>query len=65
MDGGKGVKPHVDVHKKLKLESTDVILSSAHAKKFQGIFFYQNFVFGRSIKVEIFRRYKLVIIINY
>ena len=27
------VQPHVDVHKKLKLESTDVILSSSHAKK--------------------------------
>ena len=33
MDGGEGVQPHVDVHKKLKLESTDVILSSSHAKK--------------------------------
>ena len=29
-----GVKPHVDVQtEKLKLESTDVILSSSHAKK--------------------------------
>ena len=33
VDGGIGVKPHVDVHKKLKLESTDVILSSSLAKK--------------------------------
>jgi len=30
----EGVKPHVDVHtEKLKLESTNVILSSSHAKK--------------------------------
>jgi len=34
VDGGTGVKPHVGVHRKLKLESTDVvILSSSHAKK--------------------------------
>src|SRR6218665_1026270 len=33
-------------YRKLKLESTDVILSSSHAKKFVS-FFYQNFVFGR------------------
>ena len=46
-----------------KLESTDVILSSSHAKKLAS-FFYQNFVF-HGIKVEIFRRYKFVIkIIN-
>src|SRR6218665_1218539 len=32
-------------HRKLKLESTDIILSSSHAKKL-GVFFYQNFVFG-------------------
>jgi len=30
---GGGVQPHVDVHRKLKLESTYVILSSSHAKK--------------------------------
>ena len=31
---GWGIQSHVDVHiKKLKLESTDVILSSSHAKK--------------------------------
>ena len=30
---GEGVQPHVDVHRKLKLESTGVILSSSHAKK--------------------------------
>ena len=33
-----GVKPHVDVHTKLKLESTDVILSFFSCKEF-GIFF--------------------------
>jgi len=32
--GKIGTKPHVDVHKKkIELESTDVILSSSHAKK--------------------------------
>ena len=31
-------------HKKLKLESTDVILSSSHAKKL--VYFYQSFVLG-------------------
>src|SRR6218665_445175 len=42
-----GVKPHVDVQtEKLKLESTDVILSSSHAKKL-AYFFYRNFVFGQ------------------
>ena len=31
---GEGFKPHVGCpHRKLKLESTDVILSSSHAKK--------------------------------
>ena len=43
-----------------KLESTDVILSSSHAKKL-ATFFYQNFVFGQK-KVEIFLRYKLLIV---
>src|SRR6218665_2577112 len=33
-------------HRKLKLESTDVILSSSHAKKLAS-FFNQNFVFGQ------------------
>ena len=32
-------------HRKLKLESTDVILSSSHAKKLAS--FYQNFIFGQ------------------
>src|SRR6218665_3573884 len=45
-------------HRKLKLESTDVILSSSHAKKLAS--FYQNFVIGQK-KVEFFLRYKLVI----
>src|SRR6218665_1662490 len=57
--GGEGVRlrwTHVDrggsqapcgrPHRKLKLESTDVILSSSHAKKL--VYFYQNFVFGRN-----------------
>src|SRR6218665_3347836 len=39
-------------HKKLKLEFTDVILSSSHAEKLAS-FFNQNFVFG----VEIVCRY--------
>ena len=33
VDGGGEGPAHVDVHRKLKLESTDVILSSSHAKK--------------------------------
>jgi len=32
-------------HRNLKLESTDVILSSSHARKLAPL--YQNFVFGR------------------
>jgi len=37
--GARGVKPHVDVHthRKLKIEFTDVILSS-HAKKLVSFF---------------------------
>src|SRR6218665_2872927 len=50
-------------HRKLKLESTDVILFSSHAKKLAS-FFYQNFVFGQN-KSRIFWRYKLVIQITY
>src|SRR6218665_4010388 len=46
-------------HRQLKFESTDVILSSSHAKKLAS-FFNQNFVFGQK-KVEIFLRYKLLI----
>jgi len=53
-----GAAPCGRPHRKLKLESTDVILSS-YAKKLAS-FFYQNFVF-RQKKVEIFLRYKLVI----
>src|SRR6218665_2210704 len=58
VDGGGGAAPCGRPHRKLKLESTDVILSSSRAKKLA--FFYQNFVFGQK-KVEIFLRYKLVI----
>ena len=62
VDGGRGQSPCGRPHRNLKLESTDVILSSFHARKLAS--FYQNFVFGRK-EVEIFRRYKLVIkIIN-
>src|SRR6218665_2868347 len=56
--GGGGPAPCGRPHRKLKLESTDVILSSSHAKKLAS--FYQNFIFGQK-KVEIFLRYKLVI----
>ena len=45
---GEGGPAHVDTgrpHKKLKLESTDVILSSSLAKKLAS--FYQNFIFGQ------------------
>src|SRR6218665_261674 len=50
VDGGRGPTPCGRPHKKLKLESTDVILSSSHAKKLR--LFFQNFIFGQK-KVEI------------
>jgi len=56
--GEWGPTPCGRPHRKLKLESTDVILSTSHAKKLAS--FYQNFVFGQE-KVDIFQRYKLVI----
>src|SRR6218665_3861954 len=56
--GGGGPAPCGRPHRKLKLRSTDVILSSSQAKKLAS--FYQNFAFGQK-KVEIFLRYKLVI----
>src|SRR6218665_2316365 len=60
VDGGKGgPAPCGCPHRKLKLDSTDVILSSSHAKTLAS-FFYQNFIFGQK-KVKIFLRYKLVI----
>ena len=43
---GGGPAPCGRPHKKLKLKSTDVILSSSRAKKLASIF-YQNFVFGQ------------------
>src|SRR6218665_1755914 len=55
--GEGGPAPCGRPHRKLKLESTDVILSSSHAKKLAS--FHQNFVFGQK-KVEIFLRYKLM-----
>ena len=33
VDGGRGSSPCGRPHRKLKLESTDVVLSSSHAKK--------------------------------
>src|SRR6218665_2405904 len=39
-------------HRKLKLESNDIILSSSHAKKLAS--FYQNFVFGWNKKWKLF-----------
>ena len=40
VDGGEGSSPHVDVrpHRTLKLESTDVILSSSQGKKLTSFF---------------------------
>src|SRR6218665_2589366 len=58
VDGGRGPAPCGRPHRKLKLESTDFILSSSHAKTVD--VFHQNFVFGQK-KMEIFLRYKLVI----
>ena len=46
-------------HRKLKLESTHVILSSSHAKKL--VYFFTRISSLDGIKTEIFRRYKLVI----
>src|SRR6218665_3468680 len=45
--GRGGQAPCGRPHRKLKLKSTDVILSSSHAKKV-AYFFYQNFVLGRN-----------------
>ena len=56
---GRGVQPQVDVPKKnYKLVSTDVILSSSHAKKLAS--FLPEFRLCTE-KVDIFLRYKLVI----
>src|SRR6218665_2064650 len=44
VDGGRGFAPCGCPHRKIKLESTDIIFSSSHAKKL--VYFYQNFVFG-------------------
>ena len=59
MDGGGGPAPCGRPHRKLKLESTDVILSSSHAKKLAS-FFTKISSLDRK-QVEIFLRYKLVI----
>src|SRR6218665_1555450 len=48
VNGEGGQAPCGRPHRKLKLESTYVILSSFPAKKLA--YFYQNFVFGRNKK---------------
>ena len=58
MDGGGGSAPCGRPHRKLKLESTDGILSSSHAKKLAS--FLPEFRLWTE-KVEIFLRYKLVV----
>src|SRR6218665_3539182 len=58
--GGGGPAPCGRPHRKLKLESTDVILSSSHAKKLAS-FFTRISSLDRK-KVEIFLRYKLLIV---
>ena len=57
--GEEGPAPCGRPHRKLKLESTDVILSSSHAKKLAS-FFTRISSLDRK-KVEIFLLYKLVI----
>ena len=47
VDGGGDQASCGHPHRKLKLESTGVIMYSSHAKKLAS-FFYQNFVFGRN-----------------
>src|SRR6218665_1297702 len=59
VDGGGGPAPCGRLHRKLKLESTDVILSSSHAKKL-AVFFTRISSLDRK-KLKIFLRYKLVI----
>jgi len=49
---GWGQAPRGRPHRKLQIESTDVFLSSSHAKKL--VSFYQNFVFRRNKKWKIF-----------
>ena len=50
VEGGQA--PRGRSHRKLKLESTDVILSSSREKKLA--FSNQNFVFGRNKKWKFF-----------
>jgi len=57
--GWGGQAPCGRPHRKLKLESTDIILPSSHAKKF--VYFLPEFRLWVEYKVEIFQRYKLVI----
>src|SRR6218665_3553808 len=56
---GGGPAPSGRPHRKLKLESTDVIYCLLLMQRSWRLF-YQNFVFGQK-KVEIFLRYKFVI----
>src|SRR6218665_549220 len=59
VDGGRDPAPCGRPHRKLKLESTDVIQSSSHAKKLAS--FFTRFSSLDGIKSRIFLRYKLVI----
>ena len=59
VDGGGGPAPCGRPHRKLKLESSDVILSSSHAKNLAYSFTRISSLDG--IKVEIFQRCKTVI----
>ena len=58
MNGGGGPAPCGRPHRKFKLESTDVLLSSSHAKKLAS--FLPEFCLWTE-KMEVFLRYKLVI----
>ena len=57
VDGGGGPAPCGRPNRKLKLESTNIILSSSHAKKLES--FLPEFRLWIE-KVEIFLRYKLL-----
>ena len=56
---GRGSSPCGRPHRKLKLESTDVILSSSHAKKLAS--FLPKFSLRTEEKWKFFLRYKLVL----
>src|SRR6218665_879769 len=56
VDGGGGQAPCGRSHRKLKLESIDVILSSSHAKKLAS--FLPEFRLWTEKQVKIFRRHE-------